>query len=73
MAEIPRPLPPQPANGRPCALHQDATATGWRWYRTLGTWEPVCKGDGGRRLLQAGDYVPDWANVDRTPKDDDHE
>lgn len=68
-----RPLPPQPATGQSCTSHaaeisRPVPAAGWRWYRALGSWVAVCEAhSGGPRTFRVGDYVPDWANVERSP------
>ncbi|MFG1873368.1 hypothetical protein ACGFIV_00845 [Sphaerisporangium sp. NPDC049003] len=69
-----RPLPPPPPEGaaEDC-FNDEAPSVGWRWYRALGTWERVCVAhSGGSKPFRTGDYVPDWARVERTLKESDH-
>lgn len=62
-----RPLPPDPANGTPCDWGGDnSPSAGWRWAKALKQWLPVCgRHSGGSKAFKAGDYVPDWAMVER--------
>lgn len=66
-----RPLPPQPTTTETCVVHRavgkrTVAATGWRWLRASGSWEPVCAScAGGPEEFRRGDYIPDWANVPR--------
>lgn len=65
MAE--RPRPPQPTGGVSCDWGNCSTpAAGWRWYKAMRKWLPVCNShSGGTLTRRSADYVPDWANVPR--------
>jgi hypothetical protein len=64
MAELNRPLPPDPADGRACDWGRDSSPSiGWRWT-IAGYWLPVCdQHTGGPKAEKAGAYVPDTAMV----------
>lgn len=66
MPKPPRPLPP-PAPEQPgaCTFSPYDSATGWRWFPGLGTWERVCSRHYTATTLRLGDYVPDTAIVER--------
>jgi hypothetical protein len=65
MTQLDRPLPPDPANGRPCDWGGDnQPSNGWRWSNETSCWLPVCdQHTGGPKAEKAGAYVPDTAMV----------
>lgn len=60
-----QPLPPHPAPGMSCAWGC-TPSIGWRWYRSAGTWERVCRAHtGAPGTLTRREYVADEATVER--------